>query len=345
MSVQIETAGEVEGGPLLQATLRNAAGGAATILNYGAILHSWTAPGGDGAPVELTVGAARPDEYGRANPAYFGAVCGRVANRIARGRFTLDGVSYTLACNNGPNHLHGGVRGFDRRVWTLEADGGRNESVVRLRLHSPDGEEGYPGALEIEVVYTLTDDHRLRIDYTAHADAPTPVNLTQHTYFHLSGGHAPDILGHRLTLRAGRYLPTDADDLVTGEMLPVDGTPFDFRAGAALDGATRGRPEGYDHCFVLDARGADEPCARLEDPVSGRTLEMRTTEPGLHVYTGAHLAGVPGRDGAPLPRHAGIALEAEHFPDAVNQAAFPSVILRPGEAYRQTTEYRVRLGP
>jgi aldose 1-epimerase len=340
MSVQIETFGALEGESLLQATLRNAAGGAATILNFGAILHSWTVPGGGGAPVELTVGGARPAGYVRANPAYFGAVCGRVANRIARGRFTLDGRTHALARNNGPNHLHGGLRGFDRRVWTLDPPDAAGASV-RLRLHSPDGEEGYPGALEVGVTCTLSDDHRLRIDYTAHADAATPVNLTQHAYFNLSGGRTPDILGHRLTLRSGRYLPTDADDLVTGGILPVDGTAFDFRAGAALDGAKRGRPEGYDHCFALDPRGADEPCARLEDPASGRVLEMRTTEPGLHVYTGRHLAGVPGRDGAPLPRHAGIALEAEHFPDAVNQPSFPSVILRPGEVYRQTTDYRV----
>lgn len=333
--------GRKDGHDLVSITLHNATGGQAQILNWGAILYSWTAPDRTGKPEELTLGLPHPADYVESNPPYFGAVCGRVANRIARGRFALDGTDYTLACNNGPNHLHGGVRGFDKHVWSvLDA----TETSVRLHRMSPHGEEGYPGDLDVSVTYTLSDDQRLRIEYAAQCDRPTLVNLTNHAYFNLSGGRSRDILDQAITIRSSRYLPTDSHALATGEILPVAGTPWDFRASARLDGRPRGLATGYDHCFALDAPGLNEASVCLEDPGSGRTLEMRTTEPGVHLYTGHYLSGVQGRNGMPLPPYAGVALEAEHFPDSIHHPDFPSVILRPGSVYRQTTEYRAGFG-
>ncbi|MBP7275282.1 MAG: galactose mutarotase [Kiritimatiellae bacterium] len=337
MRTHHSTFGRMDGLDLEQITLRNATGGEARILSFGAILHSWTAPGRDGRPEELTLGFADPAEYVKANPAYFGAICGRVANRIARGRFTIEGNDHALVCNNGPNHLHGGARGFDRHAWRVAESTPR---AVRLHRVSPDGEEGYPGNLDVSVTYTLTDDHILRIEYEAMCDRTTILNLTNHAYFNLSGGQCPDVHTHRLTLSASRYLPSDEHALVTGEILPVEGTPWDFRDGGMLDGRPLGLPTGYDHCFVFDTPGLKECCARLEYPPTGRIVELRTTEPGVHVYTGYYVQGVAGRDGRPLPHSAGVALEAEHFPDAIHHPEFPSILLRRGEAYRQTTEYR-----
>ena len=336
MRTHHSTFGRLDGYDLEDITLRNGTGGQARILTYGAILHSWTAPGRDGRPEELTLGFADPADYVKANPAYFGAVCGRVANRIARGRFTLEGTDYTLACNNGPHHLHGGARGFDRHAWRVTESSPRS---VRLHRLSPDGEEGYPGNLDVTVAYTLTDDQALRIEYEALSDRTTILNLTHHAYFNLSAGQAADIHTHRLVLRASRFLPTDEHALVTGDIQPVEGTAWDFRDGGILDGRARGLPTGYDHCFVFDAPGM-EYGARLEYPPTGRILDLRTTEPGVHVYTGYYLQGVPGRDGRPLPHSAGVALEAEHFPDSIHHPGFPSTLLRRGETYRQTTEYR-----
>ena len=339
--ISSETFGRHDGRDLVCVTLRNATGGQARILNWGAILYSWMAPGRTGKPEELTLGLPHPADYVKSNPPYFGAICGRVANRIAHGQFSLDGTDYALACNNGPNHLHGGVKGFDKHVWSaLDV----SESSVRLHRMSPHGEEGYPGDLDVSVTYSLFDDQRLRIEYTAQCDRPTLVNLTNHAYFNLSGGRAGDIQDHLITIRSSRYLPSDEHALATGKVLPVAGTPWDFRAPARLDGRPRGLHTGYDHCFALDAPGMTEAAVRLEDSASGRTLEMRTSEPGVHLYTGHYLSGVPGRDGQPLPPYAGVALEAEHFPDSIHHPEFPSVVLRPGETYRQTTEYRAGFG-
>lgn len=265
-------------------------------------------PDRDGRRANVVLGFDSPDEY-RDNPRYLGAIVGRCANRIAGARFTLDGKTYRLAANIGPNHLHGGVKGFDQRVWRAAC----GVSDLELRYTSPDGEEGYPGTLDVRVRYTLTDRNELVVEYGATTDKPTPINLTQHSYFNLAGDG--DVLDHILQIDADAITPVDEHLIPTGGVMPVAGTPFDFRApvriGARRDGT-------YDHNFVL--KGG----VRVVEPKSGRTLEMQTTEPGMQLYTG-------------YPR--GLCLETQHFPDAPNQPAFPSTILRPGSEYRSRTVF------
>jgi aldose 1-epimerase len=273
---------------------------------------------------------------------YFGCTIGRVANRIARGRFTLDGKVCTLAINNGPNHLHGGVKGFDKMLWQGEPLSGP-VAGVRFSHASPDGDEGYPGRLDLAVVMTLTDGNALVIDYTATTDRPTPVNLTNHTYFNFAG--TGDILGHELMLAADRYTPTDAATIPTGELRPVRGTPFDFtvpRPIGARVGELPGPPRGYDHNFVLSgAGGVRALAARVLEPVTGRAMDVSTTQPGVQLYTGNFLDGtLTGKRGVAYRQYAGFTLETQHFPDSVNQQSFPSTILRPGETYRQSTAYQ-----
>ncbi|MBO3749451.1 galactose mutarotase [Streptosporangiaceae bacterium NEAU-GS5] len=290
----------------------------AAILTYGATLQSLDLGGPN-----LVLGLDTLDDYLRRSR-YFGAVVGRYGNRIAYGRFTLDGATYQLPVNDGKHSLHGGTRGFDKRVWQAEASG----SSVRLAYVSPDGEEGYPGTLSTEVVYTV-EDGGLRIDYRARTDAPTVVNLTNHAYFDLSGRR--DIRGHVLTMAAGHYLPVDDGKIPTGELAPVEGTAYDFTSphaiGDRLDGC-------YDHCFVLDGG------IRVEEPVSGLAMDVTTTEPGVQFYTGHMLDGVA----TPFGRFAGFCLETQHFPDSPNQPAFPSTVLRPGEELVSTTTYRFSEG-
>lgn len=296
------------------------------ILTYGGIVQSVEVPDRAGRPADVVLGFADLDGYLRNPGPFFGALIGRYANRIARGRFTLDGRVYELECNNPPNSLHGGACGFDKRVWHAEAvDGGAG---VRLSRVSPDGEEGFPGRLEVSATYTLAEDgSALRIAYEAVTDAPTVVNLTNHSYWNLAGASAGSAGGHELRIDASRVTPVDADLIPTGEPEEVAGTRFDFRVARKVGG-------GYDHNFVLDkgvTEGA-EVVAELWEPGSGRMLSVATTEPGMQLYTADHLEG-------PFGPGDGVALETQRFPDAPNRPRFPSAVLRPGGVYRSETVY------
>lgn len=328
-------------------TLSNRHGVEVRAMTYGGIITSLEAPDRHGAPGDVVLGYDDLAGYLRSSP-YFGAIVGRYGNRIARGRFTLDGTEYRLAVNNGPNHLHGGVRGFDKVVWAAAPF--QNDSTVGVVFThvSPDGDEGYPGTLRAAVTYTLNDRNELAIDYEAATDKPTPVNLTQHSYFNLAG--SGDILGHMLTLAADRYVPVDSTLIPTGELAPVAGTPFDFRTPHPI-GARIGAPDeqlrrggGYDHTFVVNRTGPGLVLAAiLTDSASGRTLEIRTTEPGVQFYSGNFLDGtLTGKGGTVYRYRTGLALETHHFPDSPNQPAFPSTILRPGETYRSRTVWTFR---
>jgi Galactose mutarotase and related enzymes len=307
----------------------------AAVLTYGAILQSLEVSG-----VNVVLGCATLDDY-LTRSRYFGATVGRYGNRIAGGRFTLDGREYRLPVNDGPNCLHGGTDGFDRRVWQVAE---RSDSSITLRLVSPDGDQGFPGTLTVSVTYTLVSDgpgsDAVRIDYDATTDAPTVINLTNHSYFNLAGtgadfdrtGSGPgggDILGHVLRMDAAHYLPVDDTKIPTGELAPVKGTDFDFTTPHAI-GERRGGD--YDHCFVLDGS------ITLTDPGSGRVMEVTTTEPGVQFYAG----GMLDPDATPYGPFAALCLETQHFPDSPNRPEFPSTVLRPGERYRSTTTYRFR---
>ena len=337
-------------------TLKNPHGMELTVTNYGGIIVSLRVPDRGGKLDDVVLGYDSLADYERSSP-YFGAIIGRYGNRIARGRFTLDGRAYTLATNNGPNHLHGGVRGFDKVVWEaapFERRGGDSVGLV-FRHTSPDGDEGYPGTLRATVTYTLTGKNELIFDYHATTDRATPVNLTQHSYFNLAGDGKGDILGHVVTINADRFTPVDSTLIPTGEIRSVAGTPFDFRTptpiGARIeqnDQQLRYGP-GYDHNFVLNKSGKQgEPtlAARVLEPTSGRVMEIYTTEPGLQFYSGNFLDGtLRGKKGVVYKHRYGFAMETQHFPDSPNKPAFPSTILRPGEEYRSRTIYRFGVQP
>ena len=332
------------GEDVLEYQMENRNGMRVSILNYGGIVQSIWVPDRDGELGDVALGFDELEAYLAKSP-YFGCITGRYANRIAKGKFTLDGKTYTLATNNDVNHLHGGDKGFDKRVWNAKFT---SPQSVELTYTSPDGDQGYPGALTTKVTYTLTDDNALRIDYAATTDKPTVLNLTNHTYFNLSGAGRGTILDHLLTLKADRFNPTDATNIPTGELRPVAGTPFDFRQptaiGQRIDLANEQLKvgQGYDHNYVLKDRRdgkLEEKIARVVDPESGRVLEVSTTEPGLQLYTGNFLDGMEGKYGRHYVRRGAFCLEAQTFPDSPNQTSFPSPILRPGETYRQTTIY------
>jgi aldose 1-epimerase len=280
---------------------------------------------------------------------FLGCLVGRYANRIAKGKFSLNGKTYTLALNNGPNTLHGGPTGFFTRLWTAKAVGGPEGDAVELSYVSKDGEEGYPGNLTAKVVYSLRADGGLVIDYTATSDAPTIVNLTNHAYFNLAGEGEGTILGQELEIESDAFTPVDPTLIPTGELRPVAGTPFDFRKpvaiGARIDGADEQlkRGGGYDHNFVLRGKAGElRLVARVTDRKSGRVLEMLTTEPGVQFYSGNFLDGsIVGKSGKPYVKRGGFCLEAQHYPDSPNRPEWPSVVLKPGETYRQTTVYRL----
>jgi aldose 1-epimerase len=333
-----------EGHAVTMFALTNANGLELRAMTYGGIITSLKVPDRDGAMGDIVLGFGRLDEYVKESP-YFGAIVGRYGNRIARGQFTLDGRSYTLAKNNGPNHLHGGRNGFDKAVW--QAAPSANGAAVTFSRTSPDGEEGYPGNLQVRVSYTLTDSNELIVDYHATTDKATPINLTQHTYFNLTGDVAGDILGHELTIRADRFTLVDATLIPTGELAPVQGTPFDFRKPTAI-GARINQPneqlvngKGYDHNWVLNRNGRGlEPAVRVVEPKSGRTLDIATTEPGLQFYSGNVLDGtIRGKGGRAYAHRTGFCLETQHFPDSPNHPAFPSTILRPGQEYSTKTVF------
>jgi aldose 1-epimerase len=335
--------GAISGQPVDIFTLRNANGIEIKATNYGGIITSIVVPDRNGRPGDIVLGFDDLQAYVKDSP-YFGAIVGRYGNRIAKGHFALDGHTYTLAVNNGPNHLHGGLKGFDKVIWHAEPLAGSTGLVLSRR--SPDGEEGYPGNLDVRVTYRLTDDNRLVIDYHATTDKATPVNLTQHSYFNLAG--EGDVLGHELTIDADRYTPVDANLIPTGELAPVEGTPFDFRKSTAI-GARIDTPNlqlknagGYDHNWVLNRKGTGlQLAARVVEPKTGRTLEVSTTQPGLQFYSGNFLDGtLKGKGGRVYVKHAGLCLETQHFPDSPNHPDFPSTILRPGEQYDTQTVFR-----
>jgi aldose 1-epimerase len=338
-----------DGQPVELFTLTNAHGIEVRLTNYGGIITSLKTPDRSGRFDDIVLGYDSLNGYLRNSP-YFGAIVGRYGNRIAKGRFTLDGTTYRLAVNNGPNSLHGGMRGFDKVVWTAEpfrADG--EYEGVALAYTSADMEEGYPGTLRAHVVYMLTNDDRLVVDYQATSDKPTPVNLTQHTYWNLAGDGSRDILAHVLTINADSMTPVDSTLIPTGEISPVAGTPFDFRTqmriGARIDQRQNTQIRyggGYDHNFVLNRRnaGADSlvHAAHVVEPSTGRTLDIFTTEPGLQFYSGNFLDGtITGKAGHIYKYRYGLALETQHYPDSPNHPNFPSTILRPGQQYRTRT--------
>jgi aldose 1-epimerase len=332
-----------DGTPVDLYVLTNSKGMKAKIITYGAILTELHVPDRNGKLADVVLGFDDLQGYLAGHP-FFGATVGRVANRIAKGKFTLDGKEYSLAVNNGPNSLHGGLKGFDKAVWKAEQVKVADGVAVRFSHLSPDGDEGYPGKLSVTVTYTLTNENALKIDYQATTDKPTPVNLTNHSYFNLAGHQAGDILGQELTLQADEYTPADDTLIPTGEIKSVKGTPLDFTKPTTIGSriAQLKTTGGYDHNFVLRGGGKKlAPAARVYEPKSGRVMEMETTEPGVQLYTSNGLDGkLKGKSGVAYPKHAAFCLEAQHFPDSVNHPNFSSVILRPGKTYSQTTVYK-----
>ncbi len=316
------------------------------ILTYGGIVEALEVPDAAGALANVVLGYRDLAGYVASPNVYFGAAIGRYGNRIARGRFVLGGSTYTLAVNNPPNALHGGLRGFDKVIWDVEE---ATPGALRLHYVSPAGDQGYPGTLDTRVSYTLGAPGELRITYSATTDAPTVVNLTNHTYFNLAGERAGDILDHVLSIAAGRYTPVDANMIPTGELADVTDTPFDFRTPHAIGSRIREpHPQlvtawGYDHNWVFDRGAADAstPVVRAVDPGSGRILEIVTSEPGLQFYTGNFLTGSEvGRGGAIYRQSAGFALETQHFPDSPNQPSFPTTVLMPGQLFHSETVWK-----
>ncbi|MCD8284007.1 MAG: galactose mutarotase [Opitutae bacterium] len=336
-------------------TLSNAAGFSASFTNLGATWVSWLVPDKDGKFDDVLLGFDSAEKYS-AQTAYAGAVCGRVANRIAKGKFLLDGVEYTLAVNNGENHLHGGNRGFNAYVWDAKICGDSEEPAIEFSRVSADGEEGYPGNVRVAVKYTLCRDGAVKISYEASADKATPINLTCHAYFNLAGHASGTILDQWLKLASDKFLPTDAGAIPTGEVWNVRGLrPFDFKIfhkiGERIDPTNAQQLEfakGYDHCYVVNGlAGTLRPAATLVCEENGRVLDVETTEPGLQVYSGNWLAdscaGAPGKGGVQYGDFAGLALETQHVPDAINHGHFRANILVPGRIYTSTTIYRPSL--
>ncbi|MGD0697222.1 MAG: aldose epimerase family protein [Terriglobia bacterium] len=327
-------------------TLTNRGGMKVTLTNYGGRVVSILVPDRQGKMSDVVLGFDNLDGYLGNNP-FFGALVGRYANRIGKARFTLNGVEYKLAQNDGPNTLHGGVKGFDKVAWTAR-ESSKNPPALELTYVSPDGEEGYPGKLTSIVVYTLTDSNELKIDYTATTDKDTVLNLTNHAYFNLAGEGNGDILKHEIMINADRFTPVDSTLIPTSELRNVEGTPFDFRKATAIGARIDANDEqikfgrGYDHNFVLNRTGRGlSLAARVTEPQSGRVLEVRTTQPGIQFYTGNFLDGsVHGKGGKAYGRRSAFCLETQHFPDSPNQPKFLSAVLKPGQTYHETTIYK-----
>jgi aldose 1-epimerase len=316
----------------------------AKVMTFGAILTELITPDRTGKPGDVVLGFDSLYDYLKPHP-YFGATVGRVANRIGKAKFSLDGKEYKLAVNNGPNTLHGGLKGFDKVIWKAEDVSGPAGPAVKFTYQSPDGEEGYPGTLDVAVTYTVTDQNGLRIDYKATTDKATPVVLTNHSYFNLAGPASGTILDHELVLKAANYTPGDETMIPTGEIAPVKGTPLDFTEPTAIGARIsqiKADPVGYDHNFVIDPTAKlPNAVAVVYDPKSGRTMSVATTEPGVQFYTGNFLDGsVKGKGGVVYKQHQAFCLETQHFPDSVNHPNFPSTILKPGQTYTSTTIYQ-----
>lgn len=323
-------------------TLDNGAGTKAVLIEYGATLVSLEVPDRSGVPADVVLGFNTLEEYREKSP-YFGAICGRVANRIAKGKFTLDGKEYTLATNNDPNHLHGGTVGYDKVVWHGTPKSCDSGASVVFTYLSPDGEEGYPGNVLNTVTYTLTPDGSLAVDYLAVSDAPTPINLTHHSYFNLAGEGSGSILNHELFINAEKYTPGDETLIPTGDFAPVLGTPLDFTSPMKIGARIKKVEGGYDHNFVLNRHDDSSMtlAARVYEPTSGRVMEIITDEPGLQFYSGNFLDGTfAGKSGKDYKQHAAFCLETQHFPDSINKDHWPSVVLRPGSVYTHKIVHR-----
>ncbi|MFV1967913.1 MAG: aldose epimerase family protein [Pirellulaceae bacterium] len=319
----------------------NANGLVLKMIDYGAMIVSLETPDRDGRLANITLGFDKLDGYLQRHP-YFGATVGRYCNRIAKGKFRLNGKETTLATNNNANHLHGGNDGFDRRVWKAAELLADDAVGIRFTRRSTDGEEGYPGNLDVTVTYKLTNENALVVDFGAVTDRATPVNLTNHTYWNLGGAGSGKILDHELMITSDKYLPVDEGLIPTGELADIEGTPFDFRSSERIGARIQqidSDPIGYDHCFVLrNQSGSLALAARVKEPISGRVLEVYTTQPGIQFYSGNFLDG--SESGAGYEPYEGFCLETQHYPDSPNQPTFPPVILQPGETYRQTTVYK-----
>jgi len=313
----------------------------AVFSDFGARWISLFVPAGKDGRDDLLLGCPDLAAY-EVSDAYFGATVGRYANRIAGASFRLDGREYRLAANNGPNHLHGGLVGFDRRIWKASAFEDSGSACIRFELESPDGDEGYPGALKVNTTFRLSPEGTVGILYEASTDAPTVIGLTQHAYFNLAGNGRGDVLDHELRIRASRYLPVDGDLIPTGAMAAVEGSSFDFRSFKSVGRDIRDAG-GYDHCFVIDrdAKGSRDAveCAELRHPATGRSMKVFTTMPGIQLYTGNFLEGAKGKEGRTYRKHSGLCLETECFPDTPNRPDFPTCVLRPGEPWREETRY------
>jgi aldose 1-epimerase len=345
---EVSEFGATEDGRLVHLfSLTNSRGLRATITNYGGIVTSLLVPDRDGSMGDVVLGYDTLDDYLQGSP-YFGAIVGRYGNRIAKGRFSLDDVEYSLAVNNGANHLHGGLKGFDKVVWDAEPYAELNEVGLRLSYTSIDGEEGYPGNLRVSVTYALTNENELRIEYQTETDQTTVVNVTHHGYFNLAGHGEGDILGHELMLAADRFTPVDDGLIPTGELRDVAGTPMDFRTPFTIGERIEDDYEqirfgaGYDHNWVLNGEGGILTlAARVSEPTTGRVMEVLSTEPGLQFYSGNFLDGSNiGKGGVPYAFRNGFCLETQRFPDSPNHPEFPSTVLQPGQSYQSTTIYR-----
>jgi aldose 1-epimerase len=326
-------------------TLNNANGVAVKVITYGAIIYSVETPDRTGKRANINANLDSVADYEDRSPC-FGAVVGRYANRIAKGQFRLGAKHYRLALNNGPNHLHGGIQGFHKRVWKAEPVPGTDSAALRLTYVSTDGEEGYPGTLRCTILYELNNRNEWKMDYTASSDQPTVVNLSNHSYWNLAGAQSGSVLDQVLTLNADQYLPADEGLIPTGELAPVDGTPLDFRTPHAI-GSRMNQIQGkqfgggYDHCLAVNHKlpGDLVRCATLKDPQSGRTMEVFTTEPGVQIFS-ANFGGLQGPKDYVYPKHLGLCLETQHFPDSPNRPNFPSTTLLPGQTFRSTTIHK-----
>jgi aldose 1-epimerase len=335
-----------DGKPVELFALRNSKGVEVRIMNYGGIVTSFLAPDKNGNVADVVLGYDNLEGYLKASP-FFGALVGRYGNRIANAKFTLNGKEYKLAANNNGNALHGGLKGFDKVVWDAKAIGTPAGPSLALHYLSKDGEEGYPGNLSVTAVYTLTEDGGLRLDYTATTDKDTVLSLTQHTYFNLAA--KGDVLNHEVMIDADRFTPVNSTLIPTGELRPVQGTPFDFRKPTPIGARINQEDEqlkfgqGYDHNWVVNRKGNElKLIARVSEPSTGRALEVLSTQPGLQFYTGNHLDGsITGKGGWVYKARSGFCMEPQHFPDSPNQAEFPSVVLKPGQTYKETIIYRV----
>jgi aldose 1-epimerase len=345
--VSHESFGRTSDGEVTLYTLTNSNGLEMKVLNYGCVVVSLKIPDRNGRLDDIVLGFDSIEQYVSESP-FFGAIVGRYGNRIAAGTFVLDGVTYKLAINNGPNHLHGGIKAFDKVLWNIEENNSSEGPSLKFTYTSKDGEEGYPGTLNVTIIYTLTHDNKFKINYRATTDKKTIINLSQHSYFNFSGDAKRSILDHEIMLNADRFVAIDATSIPTGELKQVDGTPFDFRqpirVGERIDSDDPQiiNGQGYDHTFVFNegVSNGRAVAASLYDPETGRYMEIFTREPGVQFYSGNFLKGYKGKNGAVYHKRFGLCLETQHFPDSPNHPEFPTVVLSPDEVYETETSYR-----